>query len=149
MSVSLVVVGFATPKTVTVNMDDSVEVVSTTYETTAMRVDSFIETHQIDYVYGQDIIDVEYYDRITDDMEINIKKAASIPVTADGETVSVTTQPITVKEIIDAINEIVPMIQFLSDIEKARFIVGQVICVDGGQTSDGSIESMNFTIGEK
>ncbi len=44
------------------------------------------------------------------------------------------------------IEEIVPMIQFLSDIEKARFIVGQVICVDGGQSCDGSIESMNFPI---
>ncbi len=101
LAIGLVVVGFATPKTVTVNMDDSLEVVSTTYETTAIRVDSFIETHQIDYVYGQDIIDVEYYDRITDDMVINIKKAASIPVTADGETVSVITQPVTVKEIIE------------------------------------------------
>ena len=42
------------------------------------------------------------------------------------------------------VEEIVPMIQFLADVEKARFIVGQVICVDGGQSCDGSIESMNF-----
>jgi len=46
------------------------------------------------------------------------------------------------------VEEIVPMIQFLSDVEKARFIVGQVICVDGGQSSDGSIESMNFPLKE-
>ena len=45
-----------------------------------------------------------------------------------------------------SVEEIVPMIQFLADIEKARFIVGQVICVDGGQSVDGSIESMNFPI---
>ena len=45
------------------------------------------------------------------------------------------------------VEEIVPMIQFLADVEKTRFIVGQVICVDGGQTSDGSIESMNFKMG--
>ena len=45
-----------------------------------------------------------------------------------------------------SVEEIVPMIQFLADIEKARFIVGQVICVDGGQSADGSIESMNFPI---
>lgn len=44
------------------------------------------------------------------------------------------------------IEEVVPMIQFLSDIDKAKFIVGQVICVDGGQSCDGSIESMNFPI---
>ena len=45
------------------------------------------------------------------------------------------------------VEEIVPMIQFLADVEKARFIVGQVICVDGGQSCDGSIESMNFRVG--
>ena len=45
-----------------------------------------------------------------------------------------------------SVEEVVPMIQFLADIEKSRFIVGQVICVDGGQSSDGSIESMNFDI---
>lgn len=46
------------------------------------------------------------------------------------------------------VDEIVPMIQFLADIEKTRFIVGQVICVDGGQSADGSIESMNFPLQE-
>jgi len=46
------------------------------------------------------------------------------------------------------VEEIVPMIQFLSDIEKTRFIVGQVICVDGGQSADGSIESMNYPLME-
>lgn len=101
MSVSLVVVGFATPKTVTVNIDDSREVVSTTYETTCMRVDSFIKNHEIDYVYGQDIIDVEYYDHLFDGTEINIKKAAQIPVTADGKTTNVITQPVTVKELLE------------------------------------------------
>ena len=42
------------------------------------------------------------------------------------------------------VEEIVPAIQFLADVEKTRFIVGQVIFVDGGQSCDGSIESMNF-----
>jgi NAD(P)-dependent dehydrogenase (short-subunit alcohol dehydrogenase family) len=46
------------------------------------------------------------------------------------------------------VEEIVPAIQFLSDIEKTRFIVGQVLCVDGGQSSDGSIESMNFPMNQ-
>ena len=40
------------------------------------------------------------------------------------------------------------MIQFLADVEKVRFIVGQVICVDGGQSCDGSIESMNYPLRE-
>lgn len=46
------------------------------------------------------------------------------------------------------VEEVVPMIQFLADIEKPRFIVGQIFYVDGGQSVDGSIESMNFNIAE-
>ena len=101
MAVGLVVVGFAIPKTVTVNIDDSIEVVSTTYETTSFRVDSFIENHEIDYVYGQDIIDVELHDGISDGMEITIKKAAQIPVTADGKTINIITLPVTVAELLE------------------------------------------------
>ena len=66
-----------------------------------MRVDSFIENHEIDYVYGVDIIDVQMYDGISDDMEINITKALQIPVTADGQTQVITTLPVTVGELID------------------------------------------------
>lgn len=40
--------------------------------------------------------------------------------------------------------DVVPMMLFLSDKEKSRFIVGQTIFIDGGQSVDGSIESMNF-----
>lgn len=96
----LVIVGFATPKTVIVNIDDSIETTTTKYETTCMRLDSFIENHGIDYVYGQDIIDVQMYDGIEDNMEINITKALQIPVTADGETKTVTTLPVTVEELL-------------------------------------------------
>ena len=96
----LVIVGFATPKTVILNIDDSIETTTTKYETTSMRVDSFIENHEIDYVYGQDIIDVQMYDTISDNMEINITKALQIPVTADGETSAVTTLPVTVEELL-------------------------------------------------
>ncbi len=41
-------------------------------------------------------------------------------------------------------DDIVPMILFLADEEKSKFIVGQTIFIDGGQSVDGSIESMNF-----
>ena len=97
----LVIVGFATPKTVIVNIDNSIETTTTKYETTSMRVDSFIESHEIDYVYGQDIIDVQMYDGISDEMEINITKALQIPVTADGKTITVTTLPVTVGELLE------------------------------------------------
>lgn len=40
--------------------------------------------------------------------------------------------------------DIVPMMLFLADKEKSKFIVGQTIFIDGGQSVDGSIESMNF-----
>ncbi len=101
LAIGLVVVGFATPKTVIVNIDDSREIVTTTYETTCMRVDSFFENHEIDYVYGQDIMDVQYYDHISNGMEINIKKAAQIPVTADGKTINVISLPVTVEELLE------------------------------------------------
>lgn len=101
MVVGLVVVGFATPKTVTVNVTDFNETVTRSFETTSLRVDSFIENHEIDFVYGQDIIDVQLYKGIYDGMEINIKKAALIPVTADGKTINAITQPVTVKELLD------------------------------------------------
>lgn len=42
------------------------------------------------------------------------------------------------------VDDIVPMILFLADHEKSRFIVGQTFVIDGGQSIDGSIESMNF-----
>lgn len=98
--VGLVIVGFATPKRVLVNIDDSVHIVSTQYYTTARRVDTFLEGHDIDYVHGQDIIDIEFYKGISNNMEINIKKAITVPVTADGETKSLTTLPCTVEEVI-------------------------------------------------
>ena len=43
-----------------------------------------------------------------------------------------------------SVDDIVPMMLFLADKEKSRFIVGQTIFIDGGQSIDGSIESMNF-----
>ncbi len=38
--------------------------------------------------------------------------------------------------------DIVHMIQFLADKEKSRFIVGQTIVIDGGQSIDGAIDCM-------
>lgn len=38
--------------------------------------------------------------------------------------------------------DIVPMILFLSDIEKTRYLVGQTITIDGGQSIDGAIDCM-------
>ncbi len=47
------------------------------------------------------------------------------------------------------VDDIVPMILFLADHEKSKFIVGQTIFIDGGQSVDGSVESMNFELEEK
>lgn len=47
------------------------------------------------------------------------------------------------------VDDIVPMILFLADPEKSKFIVGQTIFIDGGQSIDGSIESMNYELEEK
>lgn len=39
-------------------------------------------------------------------------------------------------------SDITPMVLFLADKEKSRFIVGQTIFIDGGQSIDGSIDNM-------
>lgn len=39
-------------------------------------------------------------------------------------------------------DDITPMVLFLADKTKSRFIVGQTIFIDGGQSIDGAIESM-------
>lgn len=39
-------------------------------------------------------------------------------------------------------SDIVPMVLFLADKEKSRFIVGQTIFIDGGQSIDGVIDNM-------
>ena len=40
------------------------------------------------------------------------------------------------------VDDIVPMILFLSDNETNRFIVGETIVIDGGQSVDGAIDKM-------
>ena len=40
------------------------------------------------------------------------------------------------------VDDITPLIVFLADDAKSRFITGQVFCVDGGQSIDGAIDSM-------
>ena len=39
-------------------------------------------------------------------------------------------------------SDITPMVLFLADKEKSRFIVGQTIFIDGGQSIDGAIDNM-------
>lgn len=97
----LIIVGFATPKTVIVKIDDSRKVSTRVYETTSTRVDSFIENHDIDFVYGQDIINAQLHDGITDEMTINIIKAYDITVKADGQETTYRTLPVTVETVLD------------------------------------------------
>ncbi len=44
------------------------------------------------------------------------------------------------------VDDITPMILFLSDVEKSKFIVGETVFIDGGQSGDGSIESIEFNL---
>ncbi len=44
------------------------------------------------------------------------------------------------------VDDITPMILFLSDIEKSRFIVGETVFIDGGQSIDGTIESIEYDL---
>lgn len=101
LAVSLVIVGFTTPKTVVVNIDNSTKVKTTTYETTAIRVDDFIKMHDVDFVYGQDYMDVQFYKGISNNMEINIKKAVRVTIKADGQKRQITVLPCTVAELLE------------------------------------------------
>jgi uncharacterized protein YabE (DUF348 family) len=94
LALTLVIVGFATPKTVTVHINDSTEILTQVYETTSFRVNSFVKNHNVDYVPEQDQIDVDLLSIISDGMEINITKA-------DGDTTTITTLPITVQELLE------------------------------------------------
>jgi NAD(P)-dependent dehydrogenase (short-subunit alcohol dehydrogenase family) len=44
--------------------------------------------------------------------------------------------------VLGTVDDIVPTILFLSDVEKTKFIVGQTFVVDGGQSIDGAIDAM-------
>jgi len=48
---------------------------------------------------------------------------------------------------IGSVDDITPLILFLADDTKSRFIVGQTFVVDGGQSIDGAIESMIYDLG--
>ena len=97
---SLLIMGFAVPKHVTVIVDDSLSVKETEYETTAKRVDRFLETHEIGFNWNRDLIDVDYYDAVTDDMVIHIIKEFNVKLTADGETRDLTLLPSTVDDVL-------------------------------------------------
>ena len=81
----MVAVGFATPETVIVKIDDSRAVLTTYYETTNNRVDTFIENHDIDFDPNYDAIDFDMHDSIYDEMCINITKAYDVKVKVDGQ----------------------------------------------------------------
>ncbi len=101
MACGLLIMGFAVPKHVTVVVDDSLAVTETEYETTAKRVDSFLENHGIAFNWNRDLIDAEYYDAITDDMVIHITREFSVQLTADGKTAELVLLPTTVEEVLD------------------------------------------------
>ena len=82
---AIVAVGFATPETVLVKVDNSSTILTTYYETTSARVDTFIENHDIDFNPAEDTIDVEMHDGIYDDMCITIHKSYDVTVKADGQ----------------------------------------------------------------
>lgn len=94
------IVGYVTPETVTVIVDTSLEKKKTVYETTEGRVAGFLEAHEIDYVDGEDEIDVELDERIKDGMKIHVTKAIDIEVKADGKIQKFRTLPLTAKEAI-------------------------------------------------
>lgn len=125
----IMIVGFATPKTVIVKIDDSRTVDTKVYETTCMRVDSFIENHDIDYVYGQDIISAQLYDGITDEMTISIVKAYDVTVKSDGKEITVRTLPATAGEILEQLEITLGEMDITEPEQDEKVRAGDVITV--------------------
>lgn len=88
------------PRTVTVAWDDSLKITYTEYKTSNQRVETFLKANNLEFNPNYDIMDAKLYERPKQGMTISIKKAPTIPVSHDGITESVTTQPIKVGELL-------------------------------------------------
>ena len=97
------IAGYTAPRTVYVKTDDSRAIFTSIYETTAKRVDTLLETHDIDYIPFVDRIDVEMSDGIYDDMVIHITKAFNVKVQVEGKEYVYNTIDATAGEVIDAL----------------------------------------------
>ena len=93
--------GFAAiPKTVTVYIDDSNKVKSSSYKTCAITAGQFFEANNIEYDEDAEI-NCRKEDKITDDMTVKIVLPVDIRVTFDGKTVTYHTTARTAGDVID------------------------------------------------
>ncbi len=77
----------AIPKTVTVYIDDSEDIKSSSYKTCAMTVGQFFEANDIEYDEGAEI-NCRSDDRISDNMAVRIALPVDISVIYDGKTIA-------------------------------------------------------------
>ena len=131
----LLITAYTAPRTVYVKTDDSRAILTSIYKTTSKRVDTLLEKHDIDYVPGVDIIDVEMYDGIRDDMVINITKAFDVKVKVEGKEYTYHTLQTTVGEVLEALEirlDSDDLINFELDemVQKDDVIVIQRVSVD-------------------
>ena len=89
----------AVPKTVTVYIDDSEEIKSSSYRTCAVTVGQFFEANDIEYDEGAEI-NCRNNDRISDDMTIKIALPVDISVICDGKTIACRTTARTAGDVI-------------------------------------------------
>lgn len=99
----LIAAGYALPRQVTVVTDDSAVITTRSYETTSRNVETFLKNHEIDFVQGRDLIDVNVDGAVRSGMVIRITKAFDIEVTADGETRTFFVLPATVGEVLQQV----------------------------------------------
>ena len=131
----LLIAGYAAPRTVYVKTDDSRAILTSIYETTSKRVDTLLENHDIDYVPGVDLIDVEMSDGIYDDMVINITKAFDVKVQVEGKEYTYHTLQVPVGDVLEALEirlDSDDLINFELDemVQKDDVIVIQRVSVD-------------------
>ncbi len=89
----------AVPKIVTVYIDDSEEIKSSSYRTCAMTVGQFFEANDIEYDDDAEI-NCRSNDRISDDMAVRIALPVDISVKFDGKTIACRTTARTAGDVI-------------------------------------------------
>lgn len=89
----------AVPKTVTVYIDDSEEIKSSSYRTCAVTVGQFFEANDIEYDDDAEI-NCRSNDRISDDMAVRIALPVDISVKFDGKTITCRTTARTAGDVI-------------------------------------------------
>ena len=93
-------------KQITVIINDNPGQRTFTYDTVARQVQDFIDTEDVDFIAGEDVLLNSRADFLKDGMVITIEKPMDVYLTADGETLTFSAQPpFTVQDVLDGLGK--------------------------------------------